>query len=215
MEFKLIENKVKELSTLAGVVIKRIVFAPSISLSVLKEIEERIGFRFPESLRSLYTNQAGCVKFSWSSVEELFGSQCNKGFFKLASPTEIRMRYEDMKGVVEEYKDDADELNENEGAQALVTDWRHWIPIMFFPNGDAFCIETRENNYPIVFLEHDVIDGGPNLHGLKIAKNTEDLIDKWSKLFFVDLYDWTLGVNDEGIDLSKDVFNKLLKYSSI
>lgn len=38
--------------------------------------------------------------------------------------------------------------------------------------------------------------------GLLIAKSINELFEKWSCFHFVDIYDWTDVVNDEGIDLS-------------
>ena len=85
----------------------------------------------------------------------------------------------------------------------------HWYPIFKFPNGDAFCYDNR--NGKIVFFEHDLFDCGPNSHGMIIAKSIDCLFDAWSKVLFVDIYDWTEGVNEDGIDLSKEVFEQILK----
>lgn len=74
-------------------------------------------------------------------------------------------------------------------------------------NGDAFCIDKR--NETIVFLEHDVVDGGPNVHGLLLAINFDDLIKKWSKVCFVEVFDWTDGINEDGIDVESIIFSRL------
>lgn len=47
---------------------------------------------------------------------------------------------------------------------------------------------------------------GINLHGLVIALSVNDLYEKWSKCLFVDIYDWYDGINDEGIDVSLDIY---------
>ncbi|WJH36638.1 hypothetical protein N6H14_13390 [Paenibacillus sp. CC-CFT747] len=62
----------------------------------------------------------------------------------------------------------------------------------------------------IVFLEHDVMDGGPFIHGTKIAMNFNDLINKWQKAAFVDIFDWSKGTNSEGIDLRDPIFEKIV-----
>lgn len=83
---------------------------------------------------------------------------------------------------------------------------RHWSEIghigcrfFFFDNGDFFCIDMREKSFPVVFLEHDVMDGGPNLHGLRIASDLGKLLDLWSQVYFVEC-DWSLIVEDSGIN---------------
>lgn len=96
----------------------------------------------------------------------------------------------------------------DEGWEALVNDWSFWIPIITFRNGDAFCIDKR--NETIIFLEHDVVDGGPNVHGLLLAINFDDLIRKWSKVGFVEVFDWTDGINEDGIDVESIIFSQLL-----
>ncbi|MDT8719723.1 hypothetical protein IAI10_24120 [Clostridium sp. 19966] len=87
------------------------------------------------------------------------------------------------------------------------------MPVFRFPNDDMFCIDKR--NGKVVFFEHDVFDTGINLHGLVIAKSIEDLIIKWSKVLFIDIYDWYEGVNEvEGIDLSKDVYKTIINVAN-
>lgn len=91
--------------------------------------------------------------------------------------------------------------------EKIVSDIRNWIPLFSFPNGDAFCLDRRNNK--IVFYEHEVFDTGINLHGLVIANNIEELIIKWSKVLFIDIYDWYEGVDDDGIDLSREIYIRI------
>ena len=95
-----------------------------------------------------------------------------------------------------------------EDDKKIKEDIESWFPVFRFSNGDKFCIDARNGN--IVFYEHDVFDTGINLHGLKIANNINDLFEKWSKCKFYDLYDWSKGVNEHGIDLKKSVFQPYL-----
>lgn len=55
----------------------------------------------------------------------------------------------------------------------------------------------------IVFFDHEVFDYGDSLHGLIIARDINDLLEKWSRCHFIDAYDWSKYVNAEGIDISK------------
>ena len=48
------------------------------------------------------------------------------------------------------------------------------------------------------------------MHGLVIADSLDDLFDVWSKVLFVDIYDWHAEVNENGIDLNKKVYMPIL-----
>lgn len=89
---------------------------------------------------------------------------------------------------------DADELH-------IRADLEHWYPLFMFPNGDAFCLDIRTGY--IVFFDHEVFDYGDSLHGLRIAMDINDLLEKWSRCDFADAYDWSRYVTHEGIDPSK------------
>lgn len=80
-------------------------------------------------------------------------------------------------------------------------DIKNWFPIFYFPNGDAFCVDRR--NMKIVFFDHEVYDIGKDLHGIVIANSINDLFEKWSKCHFVDVYDWSRYVDDDGLDLNR------------
>ncbi len=96
-----------------------------------------------------------------------------------------------------------------ENQDAVINDLKHWYPIFSFANGDAFCYDKR--NGKVVFFEHEVFDTGVNLNGFVIADTIDSLLEKWSKILFVDIYDWYEGVNEHGIDLSKPVYEKIMQ----
>lgn len=102
-----------------------------------------------------------------------------------------------------------DNLIENQ--ESVIDDLKNWYPIFKFPNGDAFCYDKR--NGKIVFFEHEVFDIGVNLNGLIIAESIVDLLNIWSRVLFMDIYDWYEGVNEHGIDLSKSIYSKVLELS--
>jgi len=204
-----INNTYLNLSNINGFNVNKVMLTEPCSSYEVEELEKKFGVELPKQLKEIYINCSSSIQFNWNVDDARFGINCKRGFVNLFSPKEIMRRYDDMMHMVEEGKLNTDELNENEGLRALVNDWPNWIPIFSFPNGDYFCICKNDNT--IVLLEHDVMDGGPNVHGLKLAGDFNDLIDKWSKVVFVDIYDWTNGTNDDGIDLNADVFKELLE----
>lgn len=56
-----------------------------------------------------------------------------------------------------------------------------------------------------------MFDCEANLHGLVIAESMDDLLEKWSKVLFVDIYDWYEGVDECGIDINKSVYKPILQ----
>ncbi|WP_342042812.1 SMI1/KNR4 family protein [Bacillus sp. OTU2372] len=206
---KVINSVYQKLSSLQSVKISEIKYEDPISEESLFNIETKLSFRFPETLRQFYLNQSSSLLFYWEKHNDTkfpLGEECKYGGINLISPFQILELYIDMKEMVD---DGRTRLNDDfdEGWEALVDDWSFWIPIIIFRNGDAFCIDKR--NETIVCLEHDVMDGGPNVHGILLALNFDDLIKKWSNIGFVEIFDWTNGVNEEGIDVKSIIYNRL------
>jgi hypothetical protein len=206
---KVINSVYQKLSSLQSVKISKIKYEDPISEESLINIETKLSFRFPETLRQFYLNQSSSLLFYWEIHNDTkfpLGEECKYGGINLISPFQILELYIDMKEMVD---DGRERLNDDfdEGWEALVDDWSFWIPITTIPNGDAFCIDKR--NETIVFLEHDVMDGGPNVHGILLGLNFDDLIKKWSKVGLVEVFDWTDGINEEGIDVKSIIFSRL------
>lgn len=94
-----------------------------------------------------------------------------------------------------------------DGLDRVMGDIEHWYPVFLFPNGDRFCYDDRTGC--ILFFEHDVFDGGINLHGLLIADSLDALFERWSDVWFADIYDWSDGVDTNGIDAGKEAFSSI------
>ena len=152
----------------------------------------------PQELFQLFETTERC-SFRWiDPSKKIFNGDFYYGGFTLLSPLEITRQFHEFREFVKEIvKNGLDQ--EEAGYAALVRDWPYWLPIFFFDNGDFFCIDMREKSFPVVFLEHDVMDGGPNLHGLRIASDLGKLLDLWSQVYFVEC-DWSLIVEDSGIN---------------
>jgi hypothetical protein len=125
----------------------------------------------------------------------------------LFTARKIITTYGEMLEMVQESKN-SHEFSTNVGLQALVLDWPNWIPITRFPNGDLFCIDVTKK-FSVVFLEHDVMDGGPYIHGTTIARNLEKLLELWDEIAFADVYDWSKYCNEIGIDIENPLFNNI------
>ena len=182
------------------------------SEGTLQEVEGRIKHRLPYALRQVFLHEAGEIKCRWNT--DLFGPDSTRGFAWLLSPRGLEEAFKAQVEMAEEAKRDGLDAT-GDGYRALVTDWPRWVPIFRFPSGDCFCLEFSDSasDPPIVFLEHDVMDQGPNLHGLRLASNFGDLVARWSSVLFVDVHDWTKAVAADGIDKNAAVLRPLRRLS--
>jgi cell wall assembly regulator SMI1 len=182
---------------------------PPVTEADLSCIETDLRLRLPEDLRSIFINETGGLVFKWSLSHLIFGPEIKFGALHLLSPEQIVSVSSDLHSIV---KDTIEEgLAEKVGYDALVKDWPFWLPAFRFSNGDYFCINTRRGHghFSVVFLEHEVMDGGPNLHGLQIAPSIEDLLKLWSSVLFAYVHDWTHVVDDNGLNPQSPVFDQL------
>lgn len=206
---KVIKSTHEALSTISEITLEEIIIFPPVDLKELDEVEQSIDFTFPDNLRELYLYGSQSLSFNWTAAIETYGEECKMGGINILSPKMILNNYLEMIQMVEEAKLNSEELEENPGLKAMVTDWPNWIPVISFMNGDAFCINKKDNLSTVVFLEHDVMDGGPYIHGLEVAANIYDFLVRWSQIGFVDVYDWSQYVRNNNLDVKNPVFNRL------
>jgi len=158
-------------------------------------------FDISDEVKYLYNNYK---RFLLSWVEKIHKLH---GFVDFIPYDEISEEHELL---CELTKDVDGDIIENQ--DLVIEDLNHWYPIFKFSNGDAFCYDNR--NGKIVFFEHEVFDTGINLHGLVIAESIDALFDNWSKVMFIDIYDWYDGINEHGIDLSKSIYKEILQINN-
>lgn len=167
------------------------------------DLENKIGFKFKENIKEVYSKYKS-INLTWE-IEETR----ERGCFNLIPCDNLYSYYKEQVEISEEFIrcDEIDDL------ECILEDSRNWIPFCTFPNGDAFCIDKK--NSKVVFYEHEVFNNGINLHGLVISNSLEQLIEKWSKVLFIDIYDWCEGVDEvEGIDFSKDVYKNIISITN-
>lgn len=203
----IVKSTYEKLSKVPEITVDELNLASPLGIDGLTEIENKLDFTFPEILRELYLYGSQYVSFNWMASSNTYGEDCKLGGITILSPEMIADTYLEMLQMVEEAKLNNDELEENAGLQALVNDWPNWIPIIRFMNGDAFCI--NKNLLSVVFLEHDVMDGGPYIHGVELDASVDGLLLKWSQIGFVEVYDWSHYIGENGIEVENSVFTKL------
>ncbi|GFI11891.1 hypothetical protein IMSAGC007_04369 [Lachnospiraceae bacterium] len=155
-------------------------------------------FGISDETKRIYNTYKEFLIYWKNSIQKL------QGFINFVPYEELLKEHEAICEITDSMEDDL-----IEGQEKVINDLKNWYPIFKFPNGDAFCYDKR--NGMIVFFEHDVFDVGINLNGLVIAKSIDFLLENWSKVLFVDIYDWYQGVNEEGIDINKPIYEKVIE----
>lgn len=159
----------------------------------------------PEFLLHVFAQETRHLEFSWYAPAAVFGEDCRCGCVHLLTPAQVVSHFREQQRQADEAR--RQRLDAEEGYAALVADWPFWLPVFRFPSGDCICVETRGGLMgAAVFLEHDVMDAGPNLHGLILAKTLSDFVQRWAEILFVDVNDWTVCVDKEGLNARAPVF---------
>lgn len=162
------------------------------------DMESKLGIRLSDGIKEIYSKYKR-IKIVWEIQQTR-----ERGYFELIPFERLYSSYKELIELSKEFVDD----DRIENINSIIEDIRSWIPIIIFPNGDAFCIDKRSDK--IVFYEHEVFDTGENLHGLVIAQNIDNLIKEWGKVLFIDIYDWYEGLDGNGIDVNKDIFKNII-----
>lgn len=174
------------------------------------DFDELIKIGLPGHVADVFLNEFNSLLFEWKENSGLFQSSFKRGYLNILSPEQILETYYSNQDEIREIQRNND-YGHNEGRLAVINDWPYWLPIIKFCNGDFFCLETRRGKFNsesnVVLLEHDVLDTGPNLHGLFMATSFHELVERWGKVLFVELNDWTDGVDHNGIDVTAEIFS--------
>ena len=61
---------------------------------------------------------------------------------------------------------------------------RKWMPFHDEGNGDGFCLDTAQDPAPVVFDEHDWMDGGTGENGHRLADSLLQFYTDWAQVCF-------------------------------
>lgn len=60
----------------------------------------------------------------------------------------------------------------------------HWLPVIQEGNGDQLCIDLGDPSCPVVFDQHDWLDGGTGENGHVLASNWANFLTDWASVCF-------------------------------
>lgn len=148
-------------------------------------VEKQLGFTLPTSFRDALLTISSHVFFFWQLPDEIEFDEPNHEIFSghlqwdLQSLASLYNRNLEIIETI--YNDATDEYD------AI---WLNKLPFLPIGNGDYFAFDLQENkattDSPIVYLSHD----GSENHGLRVADNFTQMLEKLSQLAFVGAEDW-------------------------
>ncbi|HTK66243.1 MAG TPA: SMI1/KNR4 family protein [Pseudonocardia sp.] len=159
-----------------------LIMEPPASASEVAAMEERIGFRLPESFRRVVTSVSQRVDFDWFSPDGYDFQEPFDNIFRgslswsLAWLPDLLAYHQGAIDVVFPDPDDPYDVV-----------WHNKFPIMSVGNGDYLAIDPEgESAGRVVYLSN----GQSDCHGFTMASSFEDLLVRWIPLGCPGGEDW-------------------------
>lgn len=165
--------------------------------ALIKKFETESQIILEQAVRDLYSEYLS-IDFQWSVIAN------QKRFYGAFTmiPLEQSLQYHDE--LITNYYESVEYAYDYPNPEQVLEEIKNFYPIFIFQDGNAFCLDKRNSN--IVFYDHSVFefyDG--NFNGILIAKDYCDLIEKWSKILFLEQFWWSKdSLNNDGIDLASE-----------
>ncbi len=152
------------------------------TLAQVTEVETRLGFPIPPTLREVFMTVTCGVRWDWRSsgddrFDEPFGGIFGGGLdWSLAGLVDQHQGYQEW---VEECFSNPDDPYD--------AVWHHKLGLSHVPNGDVIAVDLDPGQYgAIVYLSHDDGEG----HGYVLAGSLGELLDRWVPLACPGPEDW-------------------------
>jgi hypothetical protein len=99
------------------------------------------------------------------------------------SPPEAESEIRQYLDIIDDERDFA-EPRHLELAKAT---WATWTSFHRFASGDCLAVEPAGE---VVLWQHDLLDGGPYYHGLRLGASLDDFLTTWARVAFAEPRDW-------------------------
>jgi hypothetical protein len=141
-----------------------------------------LGQRVPQSLRTLWERGASRLRWHDHAAQRL-GRDARHGGIWLMSPQEARSEIRQYLDLIEDER----EFAEPRHVELAEVTWGSWIPFHRFASGDCLAVEPAGE---VVLWQHDLLDGGPYYHGLRLGASLDDFCSAWARVAFAEPRDW-------------------------
>ncbi|WP_162671139.1 SMI1/KNR4 family protein [Gemmata massiliana] len=154
---------------------------------VLESAEASMKIRLPAELREFYQTVGDGFSFFWES--DSGDPKTPWGSLPVPSLSSLVKMYTGWRGLVLYSPERAEEYgfpHTKDPALAKHTAARmwHWLPIIAEENGDAICLDLGAPGCPVVFDQHDWMDGGSGDNGHPLGANWREFLIGWGSVCF-------------------------------
>lgn len=172
------------------------------SIEIRNVFEAQSGIKLNEEMTKLYS--------SFSDIDLQWSFKTDKSYYGAFTMIPLLKSLELHKNIIQNYYDAVEYAEDCQNPEAVLKEIENYYPLFTFSNGNAFCIDKR--NSSIVLYDHSVFEFyGSHSNGKLIASDLSSLIEKWSKVLFMEQFWWYSDcLNSDGINLSGQMFTNFL-----
>jgi cell wall assembly regulator SMI1 len=180
----------------------------------IAQLEATIGCRLPADVRDFYQTVGDGFSLAWQSDADASGQP----FAALIVPPleDVLRTYTEWRDTMLYTPEKADAYgfpSTDDPALAKRTAARmwHWLSIIDEGNGDTLCIDLSDSDGPVIFNQHDWLDGGTGDNGHPLAANWRAFLIAWGSVCFQfpkDLYWPSCFHKLGGVDWNSDEFRE-------
>jgi hypothetical protein len=152
--------------------------------------------RVPLALRSLWEH--GATRLRWRDHDEQrLGRDARHGGIWFLTPGAAEQEVREYRDLIEDERNHA-EPQHLELAEAT---WGRWTPFHRFASGDCLALDRAGE---VVIWQHDLLDGGPYFHGLRLGTTLEAFLATWARVGFAEPRDWRTVATADNVGLDLD-----------
>ena len=121
------------------------------------------------------------------------------------TPAEAATEVGDYAVLLEEEREAADPTDVGLAERS----WLTWTPFHRFASGDCVAVDRSGE---VVLWQHDLLDGGPYVHGLRLGATLTGFVSAWARVGFAEPRDWrqVTTAEDAGLNLDGAAWTLLL-----
>jgi cell wall assembly regulator SMI1 len=157
------------------------------SAQELAAVENELGVTLPGELREFYTTVGNGYSMYWNA--DASNARNPWGSLQVLSLVSLAEVYTGWRGMALYDSEAADRYgfpytkNPTLAKQTAARQW-HWLPVIEEGNGDLICVDLSVSGGPVVFHQHDWLDGGTGDDGHVLAPGWGAFLNGWGSVCF-------------------------------
>jgi cell wall assembly regulator SMI1 len=151
------------------------------------DVQDTLKRSLPHDLRQFYLAVGDGLSFRWEAESgEEYPPFAN---FQIPSLSCLAAQYFDWRELALYSPEKAEEYGfphtkDPELAKRTAARMWHWLPIIEEGNGDELCIDLSLPSGPVIYHQHDWMDGGTGENGYLLAESWSAFLTRWGSVCF-------------------------------